>query len=156
MQNKTNPIYLCLAHNSNPELVKYELSMLIPLPEEWICMDCKSRLLKYTWLQVWDLCYLGDQYHAKIMWVSVSCWKYDVHYIDVYKFILLMGLSFDLSFCYKLWIIGELFGCLVSCRESFNPFSTKTHFHVYSAYYLLILYSFRNSCGGWNSTDSGH
>ncbi|MPC41858.1 hypothetical protein E2C01_035467 [Portunus trituberculatus] len=23
-----------------------------------------------------------------------------------------------------------------------------THFHIYSAYYLVILYSFRNLCGG--------
>ncbi|MPC74066.1 hypothetical protein E2C01_068411 [Portunus trituberculatus] len=24
-----------------------------------------------------------------------------------------------------------------------NPFSTRTHFHIHSAYYLVILYSFR-------------
>ncbi|MPC32935.1 hypothetical protein E2C01_026271 [Portunus trituberculatus] len=29
-----------------------------------------------------------------------------------------------------------------------NPFSTMTRFHTYYAYYLVILYSFRNLCGG--------
>ncbi|MPC24416.1 hypothetical protein E2C01_017496 [Portunus trituberculatus] len=29
----------------------------------------------------------------------------------------------------------------------FNPFSTITHFHTHSGYYLMILYSFTNSCG---------
>ncbi|MPC81645.1 hypothetical protein E2C01_076273 [Portunus trituberculatus] len=29
----------------------------------------------------------------------------------------------------------------------FNPFSTMTCFHIHSGYYLVILYSFRNSCG---------
>ncbi|MPC64651.1 hypothetical protein E2C01_058769 [Portunus trituberculatus] len=28
-----------------------------------------------------------------------------------------------------------------------NPFSIMTRFHIYSGYYLVILYSFRNSCG---------
>ncbi|MPC20266.1 hypothetical protein E2C01_013204 [Portunus trituberculatus] len=28
-----------------------------------------------------------------------------------------------------------------------NPFSTITRFHIHSGYYLVILYSFRNSCG---------
>ena len=37
-----------------------------------------------------------------------------------------------------------------------NPFSTVTHFHIYSGYYLPILYNFRNSCRNGNSTDSGH
>ncbi|MPC14474.1 hypothetical protein E2C01_007241 [Portunus trituberculatus] len=27
-----------------------------------------------------------------------------------------------------------------------NPFGTRTRFHIHSAYYLAILYSFRNSC----------
>ncbi|MPC64995.1 hypothetical protein E2C01_059118 [Portunus trituberculatus] len=27
-------------------------------------------------------------------------------------------------------------------------FSTMTYFHIYSAHYLVILYNFRNSCGG--------
>ena len=43
-----------------------------------------------------------------------------------------------------------------SCVYAFNPFSTGTQFHIHSAYYLSILYSFRNSCGNCNSTDSGH
>ncbi|MPC96503.1 hypothetical protein E2C01_091766 [Portunus trituberculatus] len=30
----------------------------------------------------------------------------------------------------------------------FNPFSIITRFHTDSAYYLVILCSFRNSCGG--------
>ncbi|MPC26150.1 hypothetical protein E2C01_019282 [Portunus trituberculatus] len=29
-----------------------------------------------------------------------------------------------------------------------NPFSTMTPFHIHSAYYVVILYSFRNICGG--------
>ena len=29
----------------------------------------------------------------------------------------------------------------------FNPFSTMTHFYIYSGYYWVILYSFGNSCG---------
>ena len=29
----------------------------------------------------------------------------------------------------------------------YNPFSTGTHFHIHSSYYLLILYGFRNVCG---------
>ncbi|MPC61703.1 hypothetical protein E2C01_055777 [Portunus trituberculatus] len=29
-----------------------------------------------------------------------------------------------------------------------NPFSTMTRFHINSGYYLVILYNFRNSCGG--------
>ncbi|MPC69670.1 hypothetical protein E2C01_063900 [Portunus trituberculatus] len=32
--------------------------------------------------------------------------------------------------------------------QTINPSSTMTHFHIPSAYYLVILYSFRNSCGG--------
>ncbi|MPC31599.1 hypothetical protein E2C01_024893 [Portunus trituberculatus] len=31
--------------------------------------------------------------------------------------------------------------------NSLNPFSNMTRFHIRSAYYLMILYSFRNSCG---------
>ncbi|MPC36310.1 hypothetical protein E2C01_029764 [Portunus trituberculatus] len=38
----------------------------------------------------------------------------------------------------------------------FNPFSTMTHFHIHSGYYLVILYSFRNTCGDCNSEDCGH
>ncbi|MPC75113.1 hypothetical protein E2C01_069498 [Portunus trituberculatus] len=30
---------------------------------------------------------------------------------------------------------------------SFNPFSTRTRFHIHSAYYLVILHSFRNLHG---------
>ncbi|MPC11817.1 hypothetical protein E2C01_004492 [Portunus trituberculatus] len=30
-------------------------------------------------------------------------------------------------------------------QYSFNPFSSRTHFHIHSVYYLVILYSFRNS-----------
>ncbi|MPC50926.1 hypothetical protein E2C01_044759 [Portunus trituberculatus] len=26
--------------------------------------------------------------------------------------------------------------------------STMMRFHIYSGYYLMVLYSFRNSCGG--------
>ncbi|MPC37885.1 hypothetical protein E2C01_031379 [Portunus trituberculatus] len=29
----------------------------------------------------------------------------------------------------------------------FNPFNNKTCFHIHSAYYLVILYSFTNLCG---------
>ncbi|MPC94835.1 hypothetical protein E2C01_090020 [Portunus trituberculatus] len=29
----------------------------------------------------------------------------------------------------------------------FNSFSTRTRFYIHSAYYLGILYSFRNLCG---------
>ncbi|MPC55118.1 hypothetical protein E2C01_049049 [Portunus trituberculatus] len=29
-----------------------------------------------------------------------------------------------------------------------NPYSTMTLFHIHSGYYLVILYSFRNSYGG--------
>ncbi|MPC84661.1 hypothetical protein E2C01_079406 [Portunus trituberculatus] len=29
-----------------------------------------------------------------------------------------------------------------------SPFSTMTCFHIHSGYYLVILYSFRNLCGG--------
>ena len=32
----------------------------------------------------------------------------------------------------------------VSC--TFNPFNTATHFHIHFAYYLWVLYNFRNAC----------
>ncbi|MPC78436.1 hypothetical protein E2C01_072922 [Portunus trituberculatus] len=32
--------------------------------------------------------------------------------------------------------------------EGANLFSTMTRFHIHSTYYLVILHSFRNSCGG--------
>ncbi|MPC13026.1 hypothetical protein E2C01_005744 [Portunus trituberculatus] len=35
-------------------------------------------------------------------------------------------------------------------------FSTKTYFHIYSAYYLVILYSFTNVCMVKKSEDCGH
>ncbi|MPC55384.1 hypothetical protein E2C01_049318 [Portunus trituberculatus] len=37
-----------------------------------------------------------------------------------------------------------------------NPFSTMTHFHIYSDYYLVILYSFRNLCADQTTKDSCH
>ncbi|MPC54114.1 hypothetical protein E2C01_048021 [Portunus trituberculatus] len=33
-------------------------------------------------------------------------------------------------------------------KRNFNPFSTRTRFHIHCGYYLAILYSFRNLCGG--------
>ncbi|MPC42353.1 hypothetical protein E2C01_035974 [Portunus trituberculatus] len=33
-------------------------------------------------------------------------------------------------------------------RYVFNPFSTMTRFPIHSGDYLLILYSFRDLCGG--------
>ncbi|MPC28042.1 hypothetical protein E2C01_021233 [Portunus trituberculatus] len=33
-------------------------------------------------------------------------------------------------------------------RCPLNPFSTMTRFHIHSAHYLVVLYSFRNSCKG--------
>ncbi|MPD02292.1 hypothetical protein E2C01_097867 [Portunus trituberculatus] len=38
----------------------------------------------------------------------------------------------------------------------FNLFSTTTRFLIHSAYYLVILYSFRNLCVDGNSEDCGH
>ncbi|MPC23244.1 hypothetical protein E2C01_016283 [Portunus trituberculatus] len=35
----------------------------------------------------------------------------------------------------------------------FYLFSTMTRFHIYSAYYLVILFSFKNLCGDENSED---
>ena len=32
--------------------------------------------------------------------------------------------------------------------SSLNLFNTGTHFHMYPAYYMSILYSYRNSSGG--------
>ena len=37
-----------------------------------------------------------------------------------------------------------------------NPFSTMTHLPINSSNFLTILYSFRDSCGDYNSTDLGH
>ncbi|MPC69510.1 hypothetical protein E2C01_063736 [Portunus trituberculatus] len=37
-----------------------------------------------------------------------------------------------------------------------NLLSTVTRFLIYSAYYLVILYSFRNLCGYSNSENSSH
>ncbi|MPC91390.1 hypothetical protein E2C01_086425 [Portunus trituberculatus] len=34
-------------------------------------------------------------------------------------------------------------------KYNINPFSTMTRFHIHSGDYLVILYSFRNSCGGF-------
>ncbi|MPC08722.1 hypothetical protein E2C01_001315 [Portunus trituberculatus] len=34
------------------------------------------------------------------------------------------------------------------CKNFVNPFSTMTRFHIHSTDYLVILYSFRNLCGG--------
>ncbi|MPC12454.1 hypothetical protein E2C01_005151 [Portunus trituberculatus] len=31
-----------------------------------------------------------------------------------------------------------------------------THFHIHSGYYLVILYSFRNSCAGLKYEDYDH
>ncbi|MPC41186.1 hypothetical protein E2C01_034772 [Portunus trituberculatus] len=36
---------------------------------------------------------------------------------------------------------------LTNDPDHINPFSTMTRFHIHSAYYLVILHSFRNSCG---------
>ncbi|MPC91067.1 hypothetical protein E2C01_086080 [Portunus trituberculatus] len=33
------------------------------------------------------------------------------------------------------------------CYSRVNPFCTMTRFHIHSAYYLMILYSFRNLWG---------
>ncbi|MPC29589.1 hypothetical protein E2C01_022830 [Portunus trituberculatus] len=43
-------------------------------------------------------------------------------------------------------------GVKMSARERkvINPFRTRTLFHIHSAYYLVILYSFRNLCGRLN------
>ena len=70
----------------------------------------------------------------------------------ILKNVTLLYLSFSHT------ISGAIFSCaiilvpffLVLCfsRPILNPFSTGTHFHAYSAYYLPILYNFRKSCGG--------
>ncbi|MPC43006.1 hypothetical protein E2C01_036641 [Portunus trituberculatus] len=48
----------------------------------------------------------------------------------------------DLSYTGSFLIIF-----LSSSIEYINPFSTRTRFHIHSAYCLVISYSFRNSCG---------
>ncbi|MPC56882.1 hypothetical protein E2C01_050848 [Portunus trituberculatus] len=37
-----------------------------------------------------------------------------------------------------------------------NLFSIRTCFHIHSAYYLVIFYSYRNSCGDLSSKDFDH
>ncbi|MPC25702.1 hypothetical protein E2C01_018826 [Portunus trituberculatus] len=48
-------------------------------------------------------------------------------------------LANDMSF----QLLSEHINCLM-----LNPFSTVPRFHIHSAYYLVILYGFKNLCRG--------
>ena len=48
--------------------------------------------------------------------------------------------ALSVSLCHFIHLLAVLFCPL-------NSFSTGSHFHIYSAYYMMIFYRFRNSCG---------
>ena len=68
--------------------------------------------------------------------------------IKVNKAILKNVTRFPVPFFPVLLFWSHFFLVLCFPRPILNPFSTGTHFHAYSAYYLPILYNFRKSCGG--------